>query len=273
MQRLCATPQDGAGQSLFFGALSQRSRERRWFIALFIQGARLGTTPHFPIVTEPFVASRGSIGSTSSSLLDRVKARDDAAWLRLVSVYGHLVLYWCRCAGVRREDRADVCQDVFRAVAVNIDGFQRDPTDGTFRGWLRTITRSKVVDHFRRENRHPAAAGGTDAHERLLAIPDGDASSVPEASDQETAIIVKKTLDLIRPEFEERTWQAFWRAAVEGQASGVVAEALKMTPGAVRQAKSRVLCRLREELRQLLEPEGCSLAEVRGSYGLPDKEL
>ena len=257
----------GAGQSLFFSALSQGSQGRHWSSVPLYSGSVFGTTLHesFPIVTEPFDVSRGSVGSTSSSLLDRVKARDDAAWRRLVSVYGHLVLYWCRCAGIRREDRADICQDVFRAVAVNIDGFQRDQAGGTFRGWLRTITRSKVADHFRRQNRQPAATGGSDAHERFLAIPDSDASSVPEASDQEKAIIVNQTLDLIRPEFEDRTWQAFWRATVEGQRSGVVAEALKMTPGAVRQAKSRVLRRLREELNQLPEQEGCSLQEVRSS--------
>jgi RNA polymerase sigma-70 factor (ECF subfamily) len=80
--------------------------------------------------------------------------------------------------------------------------------------------------------------------------------SIPEASDEETAIIVNRTLDLIRPEFEERTWLAFWRAAVEGQQSGVVAEALGMKPGGVRQAKSRVLHRLREELHRLLGLEG-----------------
>ena len=240
---------------------------RPWFDAPFYLGATFETTPHesFPIVTEPFDVSHRSVGSTSSSLLDRVKTRDDAAWRRLVSVYGHLVLYWCRCAGVRPEDRADVCQDVFRAVAVNIDGFQRDQMGGTFRGWLRTITHSKIVDHFRRQNRQPAAAGGTDAYGRFLAVPNGDAGSVPEASDQETAIIVNKTLDLIRPEFEERTWQAFWRATVAGQQSGMVAEALKMTPAAVRKAKSRVLRRLREELSQLPDPEGISLQEVRGS--------
>jgi RNA polymerase sigma-70 factor (ECF subfamily) len=220
----------------------------------------------FPIVTEPFDISRGSVGSTSSSLLDRVKARDDAAWRRLVSVYGHLVLYWCHCAGVQREDCVDICQDVFRAVALSIDGFRRDQASGTFRGWLRTITRSKIADHVRQQNRQPAAIGGSGAHERFLAIPDSDASSsVPEASDQEKAIIVNRALDLIRPEFEDRTWQAFWRATVEGQPSGVVAEALEMKAGAVRQAKSRVLRRLREELQQLLEPEGCTLEEVRGS--------
>ena len=145
----------------------------------------------------------------------------------------------------------------------NIDSFRRDQAGGSFRGWLRTITRNKVVDHVRRQKRQPVAPGGSDARERFLAIPDGDASSVPEASDQEKAILVNQTLDLIRPEFEDRTWQAFWRATVEGQPSGVVAEALEMTPGAVRQAKSRVLRRLREELNQLLEPGGCSLEEIR----------
>ena len=39
----------------------------------------------------------------------------------------------------------------------------------------------------------------------------------------------------------------------------MVAESLEMTPAAVRQAKSRVLRRLREELHQLLEQEGCTL--------------
>jgi RNA polymerase sigma-70 factor (ECF subfamily) len=207
----------------------------------------------FPLVTEPIDVSRGSVGSTSSSFLDRVKARDEEAWRWLERVYSHLVFYWCRSYGVRQEDLADICQDVFRAVALSIDGFQRDQTGGTFRGWLRTITRSKVADHFRRQNRQPDAQGGTDAYQRFLEIPDGDSASACQASDLEKAILVNKTLALIRPEFEERTWQAFWRATVESQPSGVVADALEMTAGAVRQAKSRVLHRLRGELQQLLE--------------------
>ena len=119
-----------------------------------------------------------------------MKARDDAAWRRLVSVYGRLVLYWCRRTGILREDCVDICQDVFRAVAVNIDGFRRDQASGSFRGWLCTIMRSKIVDHFRRQNRQPTAPGGSEAQERLLEIPNGDASSVVEASDQEKAILV-----------------------------------------------------------------------------------
>ena len=60
-----------------------------------------------------------------------------------------------------------------------------------------------------------------------------------------------RALDLIRGEFEERTWQAFWLTAVEGRAAGEVALELGMSPGAVRVAKSRVLRRLREELGEI----------------------
>jgi RNA polymerase sigma-70 factor (ECF subfamily) len=55
-------------------------------------------------------------------------------------------------------------------------------------------------------------------------------------------------LALIRSEFEPRTWQAFWLTAVEGRPPDEVSSELKMSPGAVRVAKSRVLRRLREEL-------------------------
>ncbi len=56
---------------------------------------------------------------------------------------------------------------------------------------------------------------------------------------------------MIRGEFEERTWQAFYRVTVEGQAAKHVAENLGVTPSAVRLAKSRVLRRLREEMAGL----------------------
>lgn len=53
---------------------------------------------------------------------------------------------------------------------------------------------------------------------------------------------------MVRSEFEDRTWQAFWRVAVEGHATAEVAADLGITANAVRQAKSRVLRRLRQEL-------------------------
>jgi RNA polymerase sigma-70 factor, ECF subfamily len=60
-----------------------------------------------------------------------------------------------------------------------------------------------------------------------------------------------RALDMIRAEFEPRTWQAFWQTTIDDRAPKDVAADLGMSPGAVRVAKSRVLHRLREELGDL----------------------
>jgi RNA polymerase sigma-70 factor (ECF subfamily) len=52
----------------------------------------------------------------------------------------------------------------------------------------------------------------------------------------------------IREEFAPRQWQVFWRTSIDNQTAPAVADELGMTAGAVRQAKARVLRRLREEL-------------------------
>ena len=59
-------------------------------------------------------------------------------------------------------------------------------------------------------------------------------------------------MSLVRDQFEERTWRAFWRVAVEDRSPSEVAEELGITANAVRQAKSRVLRRLREEMGELI---------------------
>jgi RNA polymerase sigma-70 factor (ECF subfamily) len=192
--------------------------------------------------------------ATSPSLLERVKADEAGAWDRLVTLYAPLVFYWCRRWELREEDTADVFQEVFLAVATHIGGFRKDQPGGTFRGWLRTITRNKILDHFRRLGREPEAAGGTDANLRLTSLP---APRTPEeesvADNRAELALFYRGLDLIRGEFEDRTWQAFWRTTVEGRAPKDVGAELSMSPGAVRVAKSRVLHRLREELGDLLD--------------------
>jgi RNA polymerase sigma-70 factor (ECF subfamily) len=60
-------------------------------------------------------------------------------------------------------------------------------------------------------------------------------------------------LELLRAEFESRTWEAFRRVAIEGQPSARVAIELGMSVEAVYQAKSRVLRRLRQEFDGLLK--------------------
>jgi RNA polymerase sigma-70 factor (ECF subfamily) len=197
-------------------------------------------------------AGSASPGSTRSSLLERAKARDADAWQRLVSLYGPLVYHWCRRQQLTAEDTADLFQEVFRAVATHLSAFRKDRAGDTFRGWLLAITRNKIRDHFRRRRRQPQALGGSDALRRLAAIPDPLADHDEADSPDEQRAFFRRALQLIQAEFEERTWQAFWRVAVEGWLPGDVAAALRISLNAVYKAKARVLRRLRQELGELL---------------------
>jgi RNA polymerase sigma-70 factor (ECF subfamily) len=192
--------------------------------------------------------------STSRSLLERVRADDAAAWERLVGLYSPLVYHWCRQYGVQDHDAADVFQEVFQSIATHIGSFRREKPGDTFRGWVRTITHHKVLDHFRRRGREPQAAGGSEAQHRLSQAPAESDASVDSVQDGALERgLFHRALEMIRGEFEDRTWRAFWRTAVDGESAHDAAAELGMSAGAVRVAKSRVLQRLREELGDLMD--------------------
>jgi RNA polymerase sigma-70 factor (ECF subfamily) len=199
-------------------------------------------------------ASRAPSSGTPRSLLERVRAGEPSAWEALVALYAPLVYQWCRRRDLQEQDTADVVQEVFQAVVTHIGEFHRSRPGDTFRGWLRTIVRNKVHDHFRRLGREPGGVGGTDAQLRLAQLPEPEPSESDVEDDPEAERrLFRRCLELIRGEFEERTWQAFWRTAVDGRSPKDVAADLAMTPGAVRVAKCRVLQRLREALGDLAE--------------------
>jgi RNA polymerase sigma-70 factor (ECF subfamily) len=197
-------------------------------------------------------SSNSSPDATSISLLQQVKHRDDQAWQRLVGLYGPLVDHWLRRSGVQDADRQDIFQAVFVAVARNIGRFRKEKPTDTFRGWLRTITRSKLNDHFRARQKIPRATGGSDAQQQFQEIAESDWDSPdPVQETNEAQAVRRRAIDMIRSEFAENTWQAFWRVAVEDQAVEAVARDLGVSPSAVRLYRSRVLKRLRTLLGDL----------------------
>lgn len=190
--------------------------------------------------------------ATSRSLIARVRAHDAKAWERLVELYAPYVLVECRRARLEPADLADVFQEVFQAAFTRIATFEHRTQRDTFRGWLRVIARRKVADHFRRLEREPRGAGGTEIQIRLGRLrapePPEEASAGACPADPAGARLLRDALAGIRSEFQNRTWQAFLGTALDGRSPGDVGEELGMSPGAVRVAKSRVLSRLRAEL-------------------------
>jgi RNA polymerase sigma-70 factor (ECF subfamily) len=196
-----------------------------------------------------------SVATTSLSLIERVQANDAAAWARLQELYAPLVVQWCRWAKVRDEDIADIGQDVFLAVTRNIQRFSKAGAGQSFRGWLRTITNSKIIDAHRARGLGPRAEGGTDAQLFMALVPQEQSSVEPAEPrvSEETAILYRRAMELIARDFPAWYGEAVWALLVDERSPDEVAEQNQVRISAVYNAKARVLRRLREEFAELMD--------------------
>ncbi len=192
---------------------------------------------------------------TRASLL--VQLRDGAnqgAWQEFVQLYGPVIYAFARRRGLQDADAADLMQDVMRSVSGAIGRLDYDRSQGTFRGWLFTITRNKVFNFLSARRIRPQGSGDSATNRLLNAHPDG-------AEDTETweleyqRRLAALAMDRIKSEFQDSTWRAFWLTAVEGVAAADAAREVGISPGATYVAKSRVLARLKQEVETLRQQE------------------
>lgn len=192
---------------------------------------------------------------TRPSLLLAIRdAENNAAWEQFVDLYTPLVFNHCRGRGLQEADAADVSQEVMRAVAGAIRRFEYDRSRGAFRTWLLTVTRSKLNNFFGRHARTPVAVGDTAMQQRLESEPPPEEGLEWEHEFRQR--LFQYAAEKIRPEFQEKTWLAFWQSSVENKPVEEVAALLGLSAGAVYIARSRVTARLRARISQLSdEPE------------------
>jgi RNA polymerase sigma-70 factor (ECF subfamily) len=187
-------------------------------------------------------------GSTSASLIARVKQCEPEAWRKLTDVYTPLVYGWARRSGLNDADAADAVQEVFQSVYSHSADFDGQNQQASFRAWLWAITRNRVRLYYRQRGAIPQAEGGTDLVRQLNEYPDWIDDEEEPVNSGERHALLQRILVVIRHDFDDITWQAFWRLTVENHATADLAVELGISQGAVRQAKYRVLCRLREEM-------------------------
>jgi RNA polymerase sigma-70 factor (ECF subfamily) len=190
---------------------------------------------------------------TQPSLLVRIRdVQDSQAWSQFVEIYAPLVYAYARKHGFQDADAADVTQDVLRALAGSAAKSPYDPKRGSFRAWLFTVVRNKLRSFLTRRTRHCRGSGDSAAQELLEAQPAREAAEAASWDHEYEQRLFTWAAEQVRGCFQETTWQAFWQTAVEGAAPRDVARKLRITAGAVYIAKSRVLARLREQIRQVL---------------------
>jgi RNA polymerase sigma-70 factor (ECF subfamily) len=193
------------------------------------------------------------LSATPISLLERLRLRpDSASWQRLVALYTPLVAAWLRSQGVQPADVDDLTQEVLSTLVRELPRFYHDLRPGAFRRWLRGIALNRLRT-FRRARR-PVPVGGNQSRELALdELEDPDSDLSRRWDEEHDRHVVRRLLELIEPEFEPATWQAFRMVVLEGKPTREAAAALGVSPNAVRIAKSRVLARFRQEIDGLID--------------------
>lgn len=197
--------------------------------------------------------SSGLAESTSVSLIERVQAREPNAWQRFSDLYTPLVYTWARRGGLQDSDACDVVQEVFRGVLLGIDRFEPHKESASFRSWLWTITRNQVRLVFRRRS-NTLQLSPEPATVELPTMPGYFASDEAPADAESDRDLVRRALGAIQADFSPTTWQAFEQMSLQNRSAGEAAAMLGLSENAIRQAKFRVLQRLRQELSLDFDP-------------------
>lgn len=186
--------------------------------------------------------------ATPVTLLQRVaRGNDPEAWQMLVEILLPAMLRWGRKMNLPSPDLDDVIQDLFIHLYAVLPSFQYDKA-GSFRGWLRTILKRRVIDWHRRRQRLSRNTEAIDGAFEPFEV------DVPELDDVDfQRWLWLSALDVARAEFGDKTWRAFWEHVVQGRSAAEVAAELGIKDGSVYVAKTRVTRLLRQRFGDLLD--------------------
>ena len=203
-------------------------------------------------------APRDEFIPTRHSLISRLKDWDDQeSWKEFFDTYWKLLYSVALKSGLSDAEAQDVVQDTIVAVAKKMPEFHYDPALGSFKSWLLTITRRRIIDHLRKRQRQPqrherrpdATEGRTGTMDKIP-DPAGDKFGdiwEEEWKDNLYAAAVKR----VKQQVEAKQFQMFDCYAVKGWPVEKVAGLLGVSVGAIYTAKSRITALIKEEIGRL----------------------
>jgi RNA polymerase sigma-70 factor (ECF subfamily) len=191
---------------------------------------------------------------TRYSLLSRLQDREDQdSWKDFFDTYWRLIYSFAIKSGLTDAEAQDVVQETVISVAKDIQKFKRDRTLGTFKGWLRNLTRWRIADQLRKRDRSvPAGSNLSNT------LPGPDEIAGPVSADLEAiweadwqSNLLKTALERIKPRVKEEHYQIFDLNVIRQWPVGKVAQTLGVNIGMVYLAKHRVMALIKKEIRVL----------------------
>jgi RNA polymerase sigma-70 factor (ECF subfamily) len=126
--------------------------------------------------------------------------------------------------------------------------FNYRPDVGRFRDWLGTVIRNEVFRFFKKKG---SAAGGIEPADAIDSV---EARAADTAWTAEfNAHLLQTALARSRPHFDEQTWWAFEQVWMQNHSALQIARDAGRAVDWVYVAKSRVLKRLWQEVRELAD--------------------
>ncbi len=195
-----------------------------------------------------------TLPETRHSLIVRLRdPADSDAWAQFVELYRPIMVRTALRSGLQRADADDLAQTVLVSVAGAVGRWEPSGR-AKFRTWLKRITDNAILNALTRSK--PDRASGTHENENLIAEhPDrsGPASELLKLEYRRE--ILQWAAQRIRGEFSATTWRAFWLTAVEARPAEEVGRLLGRNRGGIYAARSRVMRRLLQEIREFDETE------------------
>jgi RNA polymerase sigma factor (sigma-70 family) len=199
----------------------------------------------------------GTFIPTRYSLLSRLQDWDDQeSWKDFFDTYWRLIYSFALKSGLTDAEAQDVVQETVICVATDLDKFKLDRQLGSFKGWLRNLTRWRIADQLRK--RKPAATQTEGSASTGLGpadpadIPDPAGSGLDSAWEAEwQANLMEAALERVKRRVKEEHYQMFDLNVVRQWPARKVARTLEVSVAQVYLVKHRILALLRKEVRQL----------------------
>lgn len=192
---------------------------------------------------------------TRESLLVQVRSpANREAWDQFALLYRPVIYRLARLRGLQDADAQDLAQQVLIAVASAIGSWEKSNEAVRFRHWLARVARNAIVNALSRRPQD-RAAGGTSVQELLLEQPAGDPAATAEIEAEYRRELYLRAAKIVRRDVEPETWRAFEMTVVENQSIDAAAIELDKQVGVIYAARSRMMRRLRETVRELEQQE------------------
>ena len=188
---------------------------------------------------------------TRSGLLAHVRSPGNLkAWEEFVLVYRPVIYRMARRRGMQDADAQDIVQTVLTRVAGAICRWEKTDPNSRFRHWLRRVAKNASLTALSRTPRDPAA-GGSGVRDLVTEVPAPPPDVVQEIELEYMREQYLRAAVVVRTDVDAETWQAFELTVIDGRSCENAAALLGKSVGTVYAARSRIMRRLRDQIRSL----------------------